>query len=173
MPTEIERKFLLANDGWRGLAEGVTLCQGYLNTDAASTVRVRIAGSGAWLGVKGKGGITGKAGGSTRLEFEYPVPLEDAQEMLVRLAKRPLIEKTRYTIPFAGLLWEVDEFHGDNQGLIIAEVELESESQSFAKPDWAGLEVTGDPRYYNANLVEKPFKNWSAEDTFTTHQHSS
>jgi len=158
MPKEIERKFLLANDGWRGLvhdmAGGVYLCQGYLSTDTHCAVRVRIAGNKAWVGIKGKNH------GATRLEFEYPIPLEDARLVLERLAKQPLIEKTRYATPFAGLIWEVDEFHGDNQGLIIAEVELEDEAQTFAKPDWAGKEVTGDPRYYNANLVANPFKSW-------------
>jgi len=152
--SEIERKFLLANDSWRGLAQGITLCQGYLSTDKHCAVRVRIAGNKAWIGIKGE------THGATRLEFEYPVPLEEARLMLERLAKRPLIEKTRYTIPFAGLIWEVDEFHGDNQDLIIAEVELEDEAQSFARPDWIGREVTGDPRYYNANLVANPFKEW-------------
>ena len=154
MISEIERKFLLANDSWRGLAQGITLCQGYLSTDKHCAVRVRIAGNKAWIGIKGE------THGATRLEFEYPVPLEEARLMLERLAKRPLIEKTRYTIPFAGLIWEVDEFHGDNQDLIIAEVELEDEAQSFARPDWIGREVTGDPRYYNANLVANPFKEW-------------
>ena len=154
MPKEIERKFLTANDGWRDLVEGVYLCQGYLSTDKQCAVRVRIAGNSAFIGIKGEND------GPTRLEFEYPVPLEDAHLMLERLAKRPLIEKTRYAVPFAGLIWEVDEFHGDNQGLVIAEVELEDESQVFARPDWAGREVTGDSRYYNANLVEFPYKKW-------------
>ena len=154
MPKEIERKFLLANDDWRGLVEGVYLCQGYLSTDTHCAVRVRIAENSAWVGIKGENH------GVTRLEFEYPVPLEDARLMLERLAKRPLIEKTRYAVPFAELIWEVDEFHGDNQGLIIAEVELEDEAQTFTRPDWVGREVTGDPRYYNANLVATPYKSW-------------
>ncbi|MCL1939212.1 MAG: CYTH domain-containing protein [Desulfovibrionaceae bacterium] len=159
MPKEIERKFLPANDDWRGLVEGVRLCQGYLSTDDACAVRVRIAGDRAWVGIKGKNT------GATRLEFEYPVPLKDARQMLESLAKRPLIEKTRYAIPFAGLNWEVDEFHGDNQGLIIIEVELEDEAQTFVKPHWAGLEVTGDPRYYNSNLVAHPFKSWPCHNS--------
>jgi adenylate cyclase len=154
MPKEIERKFLAANDGWRGLVEGVRLCQGYLSTDSACAVRVRIAGDKARVGIKGSNT------GAARLEFEYPVPLEDARLMLEKLAKRPLIEKTRYAVPFAGLIWEVDEFHGDNQGLIVIEVELEDEAQAFVKPHWAGREVTGDPRYYNSNLVAGPFKDW-------------
>lgn len=156
MPTEIERKFLLADDGWRGLTEGVHISQGYLVADRDRAVRVRIAGNRAWLGIKGE------TRGAARLEFEYPVPLEDARLMLERLAKRPFIEKTRYAIPFGGLLWEVDEFAGDNQGLIIAEVELEHERQHIARPAWIGREVTGDPRYYNANLVANPFRNWQA-----------
>lgn len=154
MPKEIERKFLLANDGWRGLAQGLHICQGYLAAEPECAVRARIAGERAWIGIKGRNV------GATRLEFEYPVPLEDARLMLERLAKRPLIEKTRYAIPYHGLTWEVDEFSGDNQGLIIAEVELKDERQSFVKPGWIGPEVTGDPRYYNSNLVENPFKNW-------------
>jgi adenylate cyclase len=158
MPKEIERKFLLANDRWRALphelAGGVYLCQGYLSTDKRCTVRVRIAGDSAWIGIKGENH------GATRLEFEYAVPLEDARLMLERLAKQPLIEKTRHAIPFAGLIWEVDEFHGDNQGLIIAEVELEDEAQTFARPNWVGQEVTSDPRYYNANLVANPYRSW-------------
>jgi len=160
MPKEIERKFLLANDGWRGLAEGVYLCQGYLSTNKHCTVRVRIAGNSAQIGIKGENH------GATRLDFEYSVPLEDARLMLERLAKQPLIEKTRYAVPFAGLIWEVDEFHGDNQGLFIAEVELEDEAQTFAKPSWIGREVTGDPRYYNANLVANPFKSWACRNAF-------
>lgn len=154
MAWEIERKFLPANDGWRGLAQGFPLCQGYLGTERGCAVRVRIAGHKACIGIKGGGG------GAARLEFEYPVPLADARVMLERLARRPLIEKTRYAIPFGGRIWEVDEFAGENQGLIIIEVELESEDQTFARPDWVGPEVTGDPRYYNSSLVASPFTSW-------------
>lgn len=154
MPTEIERKFLPANDNWRGLVEGTFFCQGYLCAEPECAVRVRIAGDRAWFGIKGKNT------GAVRLEFEYPLPLDEARQILETLAKRPLIEKVRYRIPFGGLIWEVDEFSGDNQGLVIVEVELETEAQVFDRPDWLGREVTGDPRYYNANLVKHPYKNW-------------
>ena len=158
MPLEIERKFLLAHEGWKGLAEGVRIVQGYLSLEKNCSVRVRLAesrdGARAWLGLKGK------SQGMSRLEFEYAVPPEEALVMLENLAGRPLIEKTRHAIPFGGLIWEVDEFFGDNQGLVIAEVELESEGQGIVLPDWIGREVTGDPRYYNASLVKHPFKNW-------------
>lgn len=154
MAHEIERKFLLANDSWRGLAEGVAICQGYLSREKGCTVRVRLVGKAAVLTIKGANV------GATRLEFEYPIPVEDAAEMLRDLASRPLVEKTRYTIVYNGFAWEVDEFHGDNQGLVLAELELADEKQPFPKPDWIGEEVTEDPRYYNSNLVAHPFTKW-------------
>ena len=154
MADEIERKFLLANDAWRGLVQGKLLRQGYLCTENNCAVRVRISADKAWLGVKGK------TVGATRPEFEYAIPLEDAERLLNELARRPLIEKTRYAISASGLVWEVDEFHGVNQGLLVVEVELKNEGQKFEKPIWVGREVTGDPRYYNANLVARPFSDW-------------
>lgn len=154
MGREIERKYLLANDGWRGLVQGVPIRQGYLSADKDCTVRVRIAGDRAFLTVKGA------AVGASRPEFEYPIPAEDARAILGNLAKRPLVEKIRHVIPYAGMTWEVDEFCGDNRGLILAEIELESEDQDFALPPWIGKEVTADPRYYNANLVRNPFTRW-------------
>ena len=157
MPKEIERKFLLDGEDWRALADGVFLCQGYLAAGPECAVRVRIAGDKAWIGVKGR------TSGATRQEFEYPVPIGDAREMIETLAERPLIEKTRHVIPFAGHIWEVDEFSGENKGLIIAEIELENEDEPFEKPAWIGREVTGDPRYYNANLVRNPFRLWGKE----------
>ena len=154
MATEIERKYLLKNDGWRAGAEGVLYRQGYLSTAAERNVRVRTIGERAYLTVKGKGE------GITRLEFEYEIPLADGEAMLDRLCHRPLIEKVRYKIEHGGLVWEVDEFRGDNAGLVVAEVELESEDQVFAAPPWVGEEVTADPRYLNANLVRRPYTTW-------------
>jgi adenylate cyclase len=154
MGKEIERKFLLKNDSWRGQDSGKRYRQGYLSTVKERTVRVRSTGDKAFLTVKG---ITV---GASRSEYEYEIPVADANEMLDRLCERPLIEKTRYRISHAGLLWEVDEFEGENRGLITAEVELKDEHQSVVLPAWVGEEVTGDPRYFNANLVSRPFTMW-------------
>jgi adenylate cyclase len=154
MANEIERKFLLKNDTWRGQDNGKRYRQGYLSTVKERTVRVRTAGDKGFLTIKG---ITV---GASRPEYEYEIPLRDANEMLDQLCERPLIEKTRYRISHAGLVWEVDEFEGDNRGLVTAEVELKHEHQPFTLPDWVGEEVTGDPRYFNANLVAKPFTQW-------------
>ena len=154
MAVEIERKFLLRNDDWRLLAPGTRYCQGYLCNREDCTVRVRLAGDEAFLTIKGK-----REGGRTP-EFEYPLPPDEAEEMLARLAQKPLIEKVRHAIPYEGLVWEVDEFFADNQGLVMAEVELSHPDQSFAKPAWVGEEVTGDPRFYNASLVRNPYRLW-------------
>jgi len=112
--------------------------------------------------VKGKAFFTikGKSDGPKRLEFEYMIPIEDANEMLNNLCKKPIIDKTRYKIQYKGLEWEVDEFHGNNKGLIIAEVELQNENQEIETPDWIGMEVTGDPNYYNSNLIRSPYSSW-------------
>jgi CYTH domain-containing protein len=154
MAQEIERKFLLRTEGWRGLAPGRVYVQGYLAGNEACSVRVRIAENTASLAIKSA------TAGACRREFEYPLPLADAQQMLDLLAGKPLIEKTRYTIEYKGFYWEIDEFHGNNQGLIVAEIELEREDQAFEKPAWIGEEVTGDPRYYNANLARVPYCAW-------------
>ncbi len=154
MGKEIERKFLVTGDGWRGLAKGTHYKQGYLNSTKERVVRVRTIDDKGFLTIKG---ITR---GAARAEYEYEIPFAEADEMLEQLCERPLIEKTRYKIPFAGLLWELDEFHGENDGLIIAEVELKAEDQAVSKPGWTGDEVTGDARYYNSNLIRNPFKNW-------------
>ena len=154
MAQEIERKFLVVGDAWRKRAKGMVYRQGYLSTVKERTVRVRIVGAKGYLTVKG---ITV---GATRTEFEYEIPVADADTMLDELCIRPLIEKTRYKIPFDGLVWEVDEFAGDNDGLVVAEVELSHEDQELRLPNWIGEEVTGDPRYYNANLVAHPYKAW-------------
>ncbi len=157
MVLEIERKFLLANEGWRGLAEGIAYRQGYLCASRERSVRVRLAGEKAFLTVKGA------TRGAVRSEFEYEIPGEDAEAMLA-LCLRPLIEKRRYTIPWQGFIWEIDEFLGENQGLIVAEIELTREDQPFARPDWIGAEVTGDPRYYNASLRVSPYSGWAESE---------
>ena len=153
MGTEIERKFLVRDGEWRN-AKSTAYRQGYLNTDKERTVRVRAAGDRGFITVKG---ITQ---GAKRAEYEYEIPLADAEEMLSQLCKRPLVEKRRHEVPYSGLTWEVDEFFGENDGLVVAEIELESEDQAFEKPPWVGEEVTGDPHYYNANLAERPFSKW-------------
>ncbi len=154
MKKEIEKKFLVANEGWRGLAEGRHYCQGYLSTEEGRTVRVRTIGEKGFITVKGR------TTGETRLEFEYEISIKDAREMLQQLCHKPLIEKTRHKIPFDGFTWEVDEFAGENQGLIFAEIELKYEGEIFSKPQWIGQEVTSDLRYYNANLVNTPYRDW-------------
>lgn len=154
MAKEIERKFLLTGDQWKNLAQGTHYRQGYLNSIKERTVRIRTINDKAYLTIKG---ITVSA---TRAEYEYEIPHADCMEMLDGLAERPIIEKNRYKIPYGGFIWEVDEFLGVNEGLVVAEIELESEDQSFDKPEWVGEEVTGDPRYFNSNLVANPYTTW-------------
>lgn len=153
MGVEIERKFLPAGDGWRALGQPLVLRQGYLSSDPARVVRVRVEGDQAYLTIKGR------SVGATRGEWEYPIPLADANELLA-LCEQPLVEKFRRKIEFAGNVWEVDEFLGANQGLVVAEIELASEHQPFDKPDWIGAEVTHDRRYYNSNLARHPYSAW-------------
>lgn len=154
MGIEIERKFLVRDERWRALGEGVSIRQGYLSSNPDRTVRVRIEGSCATLTIKGR------SVGATRGEWEYPIPLDDARRLLAELCERPVIEKMRYRILDDGVVWEVDEFSGDNAGLVVAEIELESEDQVFSKPDWVGEEVTQDVRYFNANLLREPYSAW-------------
>ncbi len=154
MGVEIERKFLLQGDAWRGLGQAVLLRQGYLSSARERVVRVRIEGEQAMLTIKGANV------GATRGEWEYPIPLADAVELLDGLCEQPLIEKVRHRIEHAGMVWEVDEFLGANAGLVVAEIELASEDQPFEKPEWIGTEVSGDARYYNANLIRHPFSQW-------------
>ena len=152
MGTEIERKFLVASAGWRA-GNSVRLIQCYLNRDKHRTVRIRIAGDKAFLTVKSL------VQGATRAEFEYPIPVADAEQML-KFSDGPIIEKNRYVIEHDGCRWEVDEFFGDNAGLIMAEIELTSEDQPFSRPPWLGREVTHDMRFYNSNLAAHPYKEW-------------
>jgi adenylate cyclase len=156
MGQEIERKFLVVGDAWRALGEPESIRQGYLCSGPERVVRVRAAGERAWLTVKGVNF------GATRREYEYPIPLADAAEMLDidGFCERPLIEKRRTRIPLGEVTWEVDEFLGDNAGLIVAEVELRHADQTVELPEWIGAEVTGDPRYYNSNLLAHPFTRW-------------
>jgi adenylate cyclase len=154
MGVEIERKFLLQGEAWRGLGQRVLLRQGYLSSARERVVRVRIEGEQAMLTIKGANV------GVARGEWEYPIPLADAVELLDGLCEQPLIEKVRHRIEHAGMVWEIDEFLGANAGLIVAEIELASEDQPFEKPEWIGAEVSGDARYYNANLIRHPFSQW-------------
>ncbi|MFZ6644408.1 CYTH domain-containing protein [Undibacterium sp. TJN25] len=162
MGIEIERKFLVANEGWKREAEttpgarSTFMRQGYLSSHADRIVRVRIDGEQAFMTIKGR--AQGQ-GGIARGEWEYAIPVTDAQELLA-LCEQPLIEKIRYRIPHAELVWEVDEFFADNAGLVVAEVELDSEEQEFARPAWLGEEVSHDRRYANANLLKHPFSRW-------------
>ncbi|MFQ4135822.1 CYTH domain-containing protein [Nodosilinea sp. PGN35] len=154
MGQEIERKFLVVGDDWRRLAQGEMIRQGYIPTQDARTVRVRRVGDRAYLTLKGP------AVGLVRPEFEYPIPLADAQLILDTLCQPPLIEKTRYRLPLGNVVWEIDDFHGDNQGLVVAEVELTSPDQVVDLPGWVGAEVTHDPRYQNSSLARHPYKLW-------------
>lgn len=147
MGREIERKFLTTSDAWRAGADGTPIRQGYLCDVPERTVRVRLAGGKAWLTVKGL------THGATRAEFEYPIPAAEAVEMLDGLCIS-VLEKTRWRVPFGGRSWEVDEFHGRHAGLVVAEIELESEDAKIDLPPWIGREVTDDPRYYNSNLAK-------------------
>jgi adenylate cyclase len=155
MGTEIERKFLVMGNGYKKNAKSSkTYRQGYFSTALKHTVRVRTAGKKGYITVKGK------KIGITRLEFEYEIPFADAEVMLDSLCERPLIEKIRHIIHFDGLIWEVDEYLGENKGLVVAEVELENEYQSYAIPSWLGKEVSDDNRYANSSLVRNPYRLW-------------
>jgi CYTH domain-containing protein len=153
MSTEIERKFLVVGNDWKS-GTGVPFSQGYLNADKQRTVRVRIAGNKGFLTIKGM------TQGISRAEFEYEIPVADAEQLL-KLCDGPLIQKVRYLVSYKGSLWEVDEFFGDNAGLVVAEIELESEAQLFERPDWVGKEVSDDVRYFNSSLAKHPFSQWA------------
>lgn len=154
MGKEIERKFLVRDSSIIEDYEGVYYHQGYLSTEKDRVVRVRIMGKKAVITLKGS------TPGLARLEYEYDIPMDDAGEVLEKLCLKPTIQKVRYKIPYEGFTWELDVFKGDNEGLIMAEIELEYESQEFRVPSWVGEEVSGDPRYYNAYLVAHPYRSW-------------
>ena len=154
MAVEIERKFLVEGDAWRNLADGTLYRQGYLNSSKERTVRIRTIDDKAYLTVKGP------SSGVSRMEYEYEIPYEDGIVMLEQLAEKPIIEKRRYKIVQGSFVWEVDEFLGVNQGLIVAEIELPSEDACFDLPEWVGKEVSDDPRYFNSSLVKTPFTTW-------------
>ncbi len=154
MTKEIERKFLLKNDAWRESAVGTVFRQGYLPTRDECVVRVRIAGDKAYLTIKGRNI------GISRLEYEYTIPVAEADTLLIELCEKPIIEKTRYIVDYKGGLWEIDVFTGENEGLILAEIELETENQQIQIPEWIGEEVSEDPKYYNSNLVKRPYCMW-------------
>lgn len=154
MVTEIERKFLVRSNRWKEKVQPERCRQGYICPGSGTTVRVRVK--------EGKGYITikGRSKGISRREYEFEIALKEAEEMLEHLCEKPLIEKKRYTVKYGGMTWEIDEFSGENSGLVIAEVELEQEDQVISLPEWAGPEVTSDPRYYNAALVKNPYSKW-------------
>jgi len=155
MATEIERKFLVISDHWRAAAEsGVRFRQGYLAGTGKASVRVRVEGQAANLNIKSA------TLGVRRQEYEYAIPLRDANEMLDALCTGGIVEKTRYRVPVGGHVWEVDVFEGDNTGLVVAEIELDHEDEVFERPAWAGAEVSDDPRYYNVYLAEHPYTSW-------------
>jgi adenylate cyclase len=155
MGLEIERKFLVRNASWRDAVEDCEpILQGYLAEAGRATVRVRVKGDRGFLTIKGR------TTGVTRSEYEYAIPIEDARAMLETLSSLPIIDKVRHRVRCGGHLWEVDVFAGENAGLVLAEIELESENEAFEVPDWAGVEVSDDPRYYNSNLARHPVSRW-------------
>ena len=154
MGVEIERKFLVQGDAWKTLGEPVFFRQGYLSSQKERTVRVRIEGDRAVITIKGK------SVGAVRGEWEYPIPVPDAAELLDGLCEQPLIEKYRRKIAIGAHVWEVDEFLGANAGLVVAEIELGADDEAFDMPGWVGFEVTDDARYYNSNLIKHPYCNW-------------
>lgn len=158
MPLEIERKFLVCSDDWKKTAQPPLVCkQGYMLATPGKSIRVRIMGNKGFLTIKGQ------TTGFSRQEFEYEIPFHDANKLLQDFCCHPLIEKKRYLVEHKSKIWEIDVFFGDNRGLIMAEIELNTEDEAFDKPQWAGAEVTGDNRYYNSSLQKTPFKNWQSD----------
>ncbi len=158
MPSEIERKFRVRDDGWRQLArDPVRIRQGYIIGSPKASVRVRVSGERGWLNIKSA------TVGVSRAEFDYEIPFSEAEQLIDMLCVRPLIEKTRYFVDHAEHCWEVDVFEGDNSGLVVAEIELGSEDEPFERPPWTGKEVSQDPRYYNAALVNLPYSRWKGD----------
>lgn len=159
MAVEIERKFLVIGDAWRAAAtERIAMRQGYLTKSGPNSVRIRLTGDEARLNMKSA------EIGTTRLEFDWAVPRSDAEQILDQLCHRPLIEKVRHLVKIGTHLWEVDEFEGDNAGLVVAEIELSVADQPYQRPEWLGREVTLERRYYNQALVEHPYRAWSATE---------
>lgn len=154
MPKEIERKFLVNESAFKRSGQRIFIRQGYLSREKENTVRIRLKGDQGSINVKGINI------GATRKEFEYDIPRQDAEIMLDKLCKKPLVEKYRHFIEYCGNTWEVDEFAGENKGLIVAEIELQDEQQQFDKPEWLGEEVTGRSEYFNSNLSLKPYREW-------------
>lgn len=155
MPLEIERKFLVTGDFRNEVSESVHIVQAYISAQPDRTVRIRIRDDRGYITIKGRTDSSGLA----RYEWEKEIPLSEARELLL-LCEPGVIDKTRHLIKTGKHLFEVDEFHGDNEGLIVAEIELSSEDESFIKPSWLGKEVTSESKYYNSSLSRKPFKNW-------------
>ncbi len=158
MGTEIERKFLVDMSLLSGMGQGASIVQGYLCSAKERTVRVRVSGEEARLTVKGA------ATGISRSEYEYAIPAADAREMLEALCEKPLIAKTRHLVVHAGRTWEVDVFHGDNEGLVVAEIELEDAAALVELPPWAKQEVSDDHRYSNSSLAKRPWPAWGRGD---------
>lgn len=158
MAKEIERKFLVTSETWRSLGVAIPYCQGYLHSDENSVIRVRIQGPEARLTIKGR------PTGIVRPEYEYSIPMKDAKELLALTDQRKLVEKNRTKISYKGKVWEVDEFFGKNTGLVVAEIELQSEGEAFEKPAWVGKEISEDARYYNVSLSQHPYSEWSDEE---------
>ena len=155
MGIEIERKFLVKDDSWRGGVESEThIMQGYLSDNPSATVRVRVKGDKGFLTIKGRGH------GLVRPEYEYEIPIADAKPMLRELSISAVVDKVRYRVRSGAHVWDLDVFSGENAGLVMAEVELDSEGEAFELPAWSGDEVTGDARYYNANLAKHPYLHW-------------
>ena len=158
MAKEIERKFLIDVSGIESLGYGSRIKQGYISTTGNTAVRIRVTGAIAYLTLKGENK------GATRSEFEYEIPLDDANEIIEELCTGSIIDKTRYLVKHGAHTWEVDVFHGDNHGLIVAEVELESEAEEIDLPKWVISEVTGQVKYYNISLLDNPFSKWDQKD---------
>ena len=157
MALEVEYKFLVADDSWRRIADGgERMSQGYLASGDGLSIRVRVAGERAWINIKHAACLT------VRQEFEYAIPRQDADTLLRDVCRGPLVEKTRYRVVHAEHVWEVDVFHGENEGLVVAEIELGAQGEAFSRPPWVGEEVSHDPRYLNQNLAVAPFRGWSS-----------
>lgn len=155
MAKEIEKKYLLLNDNYKAHSTVTYIQQGYITTKKEGVVRVRVRDNEAYITIKGQNQ------GAVRLEYEYQIPVSEAKEIIENLCQKPVIEKKRYSFQAAdGHIWEIDEFFGENDGLVVAEIELSREDEEFEKPEWVGEEVTSDMRYYNSNLMQNPYINW-------------